>query len=817
VSSDDDRDPPDAPPDVSEDRPLYKDPSATVDARADDLLARMTIEEKAAQLVGDFAFGLLAPGGLEPEAMVRMLGNGIGHYSTVTALAPDDPRPMVDILNQAQRYLVEESRLGIPVICHAEALSGLIIARASSFPTAIALAASFAPPLVEEMATVIRRQMRALGLHQALSPVMDIARDPRWGRVHETYGEDPYLGAAMSVAYVRGLQGADLRDGVMATAKHFPAYGLSEGGRNLAGVAVSDRELYEVFCRPVEAAIREAGLGSVMNSYSDVNGEVPGASRRFLTDLLRGQLGFDGVVVADYGSVDMLFTLQSVALDKTDAAVLALEAGLDVELPQKDCYGGIESALVDGQLDISVVDRSVRRALVAKLRLGIFEDPYGDVDRFEAGNCEADRDLALELARRSAVLLKNDGPLLPLPKDLATIAVIGPSADVVRNLFSGYTPTVMNEIIRRRTEVQSEGGLDLTGGRLVMEEVTEGPVPGVEEELRGLYPDTRTLLEAVRAIVSENTEVLFATGCTVNGLSSNGIAEAVALAQCADVVILAVGDKTGWVADATSGEGRDRSTLDLPGVQEQLIREVVGTGKPTVAVLINGRPAPIGIGPDQPAAVLEAWQPGAVGMEHVAEILFGDVVPSGKLPITVPRNAGQIPIYHYQKQAGSYIGTGIKRYTDGPTSPAYPFGHGLSYTTFSYEGLDIDRDEVSADGSVTVTVHLANRGGRAAEEVVQLYAHQPIRGITRPIHELVGFTRLALEAGARVAVAFEIDVAQLACLGADMALAVHTGAVHLSAGGSSSDLPVTGCFTIVGERLELSHRTSFFSRIATPK
>jgi beta-glucosidase-like glycosyl hydrolase len=787
--------------------PVYKDATAPVGERAEDLLARMTVEEKIAQVTGTFPFALLEPDGLQ-----RRLGAGVGHFSTVTALAPDDPRPMVDLLNRAQRYLLEDTRLGIPAIAHAEALSGLLLARAANFPTAIALAATWSPDVVEAMATVARQQMRALGLHQALSPVLDVARDARWGRVHETYGEDPYLCSAMGVAFVRGLQGADLRDGVIATAKHFPAYGLSEGGRNIAGVTVSERELYEVFCRPFEAAIREAGLAAVMNSYADVNDDVPAGSAALLTDLLRARLGFEGVVVADYGSVAMLHDRQKVATDRLDAAVMAIEAGLDIELPERDCFAELPAALGAGRLDPAALDRSVRRALVAKLRAGLFEDPYGDVDAFEAGNTEADRELARDLARRSVVLLKNEGGLLPLAKDLARVAVIGPSADSVRNLFSGYTPPVMLEILHRHAQLQEEGGApDLTGGRLVMEAVTETPVPGVEDEVRRLYPCTRTLLDAVRNTVGPTTEVLYAEGCSVNGRARDGIAAAVALAARSDVVILALGDKTGWVADATSGEGRDRSTLDLPGVQGELLAGVAATRTPLAVVLVNGRPMPIGAAPGQPGAVLEAWQPGAVGMDHVAEILFGDVTPSGKLPLTVPRSAGQCPVYHYQKHANSYAGTGVKRYTDGPTAPAYPFGHGLSYTTFAYERLEVSPTEVGAEGSVTVTVEVTNAGPRPGEELVQLYAHVPVRGVPRPVHELVGFARIHLDAGERAVVMFELDCAQLACLGPDKALAVHPGTVDVFAGGSSADLVVAGRFAIVGDRRELPHRSVFFS------
>ncbi len=788
---------------------LYRDASASVDERVEDLLGRMTVEEKVAQLGG--IFPLVGANGLDPEGMDRHLGNGMGHLSALTNMSPSDVVPLVLMADGMQRYLVERTRLGVPALGHSEALSGLLHAQASNFPTAIALAATWAPDLVVRMNDIVRRECRALGIQHALSPVLDIARDARWGRVHETYGEDPYLASAMAVAFVRGLQGPDLREGVLATAKHFVAYGLAEGGRNIGAVQVSERELYEVYCRPFEAAIREAGLASVMNSYSEVNGEVPAASRAILTDLLRGRLGFDGVVVADYGSIAMTLDRHDMAGDRIDAGVMAVQSGLDMELPEVDTFKDLVSAVGDGRLDEDTLDDSVRRVLRAKFRVGVFENPYVDLEAFEARDRDAGATLARELGRRSVVLLKNEGGLLPLQKHLPRIAVIGPHADSVRNLFSGYTAPSMSELMLFRSVPSDAEAVDLEGTRLNLQAVTEDPAPGIEEAVRRMYPETRTLLDAVRSAVDPATEVVYALGCTTNGLSADGIGEAVAVASSADVAILALGHKVGWVADATSGEGRDRSTLDLPGRQQELLAAVVATGVRTVVVLVNGRPAPIGVAPGAPGAVLEAWHPGSIGMDNVAEILFGDVNPSGKLPITVPRTAGQCPVYYGQKLASSYAGEGLQRYTDVTTWPAYPFGHGLSYTTFTYRSLDVATTEVTADDVVTVTVEVANSGRRAGEEVVQLYAYAPVRGVTRPVKELVGFARVPLDPAASCTVSFELPVALLACIGIDGALAVHPGTVTVSAGGSSADTPVSGTFTVAGERRVLDHRTAFFS------
>ena len=401
----------------------YRDPTRAVDERVEDLLARMTLEEKVAQLTGILPFDLLGRAGLDEQKFEEHLAEGIGEISAGALLSPD-PARLVSMLDQLQRYLVEQTRLGIPAIVHHEALAGLVHQACADFPTAITLAASWDPASVEAMNDVVRRQMRALGIHQACSPNLDLARDARWGRVQETYGEDPYLGSAIGVAFIRGLQGADRREGVLATAKHFLGYAMAYGGRNIGAVQMSERELLEVYARPFGAAIAEAGLESVMCAYSDLNGEPAAASRRLLTDLLRGTLGFRGLTVADYGAVNALCTRQRTAVDAGDAGVQALEAGLDVELPGSLCYvAGLAPAVRDGFMDEAVVDQSVRRVLDAKFRLGLFENPYGDVDAFAATIADATRNatrtLARQIATRSTVLLANPKGVLPLARDLA--------------------------------------------------------------------------------------------------------------------------------------------------------------------------------------------------------------------------------------------------------------------------------------------------------------------------------------------------------------------------------------------------------------
>ena len=525
--------------------PGYRDATQPVVDRVEDLLGRMTLDEKVAQLTGILPFDLLGPAGLNRQLFEQHLSEGLGEISAGGLLSPD-PAALIPALNQIQRFLVEETRLGIPAIVHQEALAGVVHAACHDFPTAISMAASWDPVSVEEMNDVVRRQMRALGMHQACSPNLDIARDARWGRVQETYGEDPYLASAIGVAFVRGLQGEDRSEGVLATAKHFLGYGMADGGRNIGQVLLGERDLLEVQARPFGAAIAEAGLESVMCAYSDVNGEPAAASRHLLTDLLRGALGFEGMTVADYGAVNALFTRQRSATDEADAGLQAFEAGLDVELPGSLCYkAGLGPAVRDGLLDEAILDRSVRLVLDAKFRLGLFERPYGDVAAFAATDTDEERRSAQAVARRiatrSTVLLANPTGLLPLRRDLARVAVIGPNAHSIRNLFGGYSAPqqiemmtsgdmglpapvqggevddeVMAAVAPADPDTPKDTGQDFGYVRRIAERPSEVAMAAIE----AVYGDTPTVLKAIEATVSAETEVVYALGCHVNDPST---------------------------------------------------------------------------------------------------------------------------------------------------------------------------------------------------------------------------------------------------------------------------------------------------------
>lgn len=805
----------------------YRDASLPTSERVEGLLAQMTLPEKAFQLTSVMPLALLGPQGLDSDKMSQTLGQGIGQISAPGMFGYKTPPRLAALGNAIQHFLIEHTRLGIPAIIHNEALNGVVAPECPNFPTAIGLAATWDPEGVQQMTDLIRRQMRAAGLHQALSPVMDVARDARWGRVHETYGEDPYLCSAMSVAFTRGLQGDDLRQGAIATGKHFLGYGLSEAGQNMAATHIGSRELYETFARPFEAAIREAGLASIMNSYSEINGIPVGSSEEILTDLLRGTMGFEGFVVSDYMTIEWFVTRFGTATTPQQAGAQALQAGLDVELPNLYGYGpALVQAVQEGLVSTETLDTAVRRALEYKFRLGLFDQPYVDEDKVWAPYKDpANAALSRKLAAESMTLLKNDGDLLPLHKGIGTIAVIGPHADTVMSYFPGYTyPAGLAMFSAMFGQQGGEGtmaGVTDEGSILgpeamaaMMAEMRPVMEAGnLETYVKGAY-GSETLYEAV-ARVSEGAAVRFAQGCEVKGEDTSGIAPAAQLAREAEVAILAVGGRPGWITGGTEGEGADTANIALPAVQQQLIEAVLATGTPTVIVLFQGRPYSFPEIVDRVPAILDVYYPGQEGGATIAATLFGDVVPGGKLPVTIPRHSGQVPIYHYHKKGSGYRRTETdmhKGYTDMPSTPLFPFGHGLSYTTFAYSDLIISPGEVDSTGAVDISCRVANTGEVAGDEVVQLYLHDREATVTRPVQELAGLARVHLDPGEACTVTFAVQMSQLGFYDREMRFVVEPGHVDVMIGSSSDDLRLNGAFTITGETVEVLGQRAFLSQ-----
>jgi len=773
----------------------HRDQDATqpIAARVQDLLARMTLEEKIGQIGSVWVYELLDDQSLNPAKVQAHLAGGIGQITRLAGASSLDPTGCAELANQLQRYLVEETRLGIPAMIHEECCSGYTARDATAFPQIIGLASTWQPELAKAMTTEIRKQMRAVGAHQGLSPILDIGRDPRWGRIEETFGEDPYLIARMGSAYIQGLQGENLHEGVVATVKHFVGYSVTEGGLNWAPAHLAERELHEIYLYPFEVAVKEAKARSLMAGYHELDGIPVSAARWLMTALIREQWGFDGIVVSDYMSINSLYNYHQYARDKAEASQMSLEAGVDIELPTTDCYGQpMIDAVHSGRLPEALIDQAVARILQLKFELGLFENPYVDPAAVAAiFDTPAQRQLAYQIAQQSMVLLKNENNLLPLPKTITSLAVIGPNADDIRNLLGDYSYAAHIQLL-----------VDFNGQGL-----SDTPLP-TDMSDANIFVPMQSVRAALAAKVSEDTQLHHAQGCTVLGEATAGFAAAVAAAQQAAVAIVVVGDKAGLTKDCSTGEFRDRSTLTLPGVQEELVKAVIATGTPTVVVYTNGRPVSSPWIAEHAHAILEAWLPGEEGAPAIADVLFGDVNPGGKLPVTVVHNAGQIPRFYNHKPSGakSFL---YGPYVDSSNEPLYPFGFGLSYTSFAFSDLALAATAVTGSDTLTISATVANTGKVAGDEVVQLYTRTLGASVTRPVKELRGFQRVTLQPGEAKRVTFHLHLHQTAYYDRTMRFVVEPGTLQVMVGNSAVTLPLTGEVTIGGEAVAVGDDKRF--------
>ncbi len=773
--------------------PLYKDPEQPVEKRVADLLGRMTLEEKVAQMVSadrevKDSLRILPDGTVDVSALHRLLPHGIGQITRLSETrggqsqtstqvgAGLSPRQHAALSNAVQRYFLEETRLGIPAIFHEECLHGLVAEYATSTPQPIALAGSFDTDLAERVYGMIALETRSRGSHQALTPVVDVARDPRWGRVEETYGEDPYLVSEMGMAAIRGFQGDGSYNDkahILGTLKHFAAHGQPEGGTNTAPANYSERVLREVHFYPFRRIIREAGAASVMTTYHEVDGIPVNANRWMVNDLLREEWGFEGFVVSDYFSIREMherwgIAAHRVAADGKEAAALALKAGVNIELPWADCYLHIPELVEEGIIPEETIDRLVGEMLRYKFMVGLFDDPYVDPALAEeVSGSEEHAALAREAALRSITLLENRDRAVPIdPGTLKRIAVIGPNAHRVN--LGGYS---------------------------------------------GNPPYFVTVLDGIRERVGDTAEVAYAPGCriTVGGSwvedrvtlpdpeeERKLIREAVELAKTSDLVVLAVGGN-----EQTSREAwnihhlGDRSSLGLFGMQDELAGALHATGKPVVALLFNGRPLAVGGLAERSAALFECWYLGQETGRAVASVLFGDYNPGARLPISFPRSAGHVPVYYNHKPSAR------RGYVDGEVTPLYPFGYGLSYTSFQINNLRVDHPVIEPDQEATVSVDVTNTGNRKGDEVVQLYIRDELSSVTRPVRELKGFRRITLEPGETAVVSFRITPEHLAFYDTEMNLVVEPGDFTLMVGNSSADRDLRQINLKVGGHMEI--------------
>jgi beta-glucosidase len=779
--------------------PPYRDVGRSVAERAADLVARMSTAEKIAQLGAVWGFEVLDGDGVNVEILRGLVGDGIGHITRLAGSTNLRPAEVARAANAVQRFLVEETRLGIPAIIHEECLHGVMGFGATSFQQSIGAAATFDPALIAEVAGTIRRRMLATGARQGLGPVLDTTRDPRWGRVEETYGEDPYLAATLGAAYVSALQGDDLSAGVAATLKHLVGHGIAEGGLNQAPVHIGRRDLHDEQLLPFEAAVVESRAASVMPAYCEVDGLPCHASRELLTTILRDGWGFDGTVVSDYAGIEMLQTAHRLTDDRSRVAAMAIDAGVDVELPRRSIYDAdLRQALESGDVSEVMLDVAVARVMELKIRLGLFEEPYVDeLDPQILSDLDADeRRVALELARRSMVLVANDG-LLPLRSDLRRVALIGPGANSAREFVGDYSHLVHVEtLINARQSGSTAFGVVDGGGNL-----------SVEDELSGR--------STVLSVLSErliDADVLYAEGTGVLDGTDEAIAEAVALARDAEVAVVVLAERSGLTPDSTTGEFRDRMGLAPSGRQQELLEAIVATGTPVALVVVSGRPLALEWAASNCSAILLAWVPGDAGPAAIADVLAGACEPGGRLPITMPRHVGQVPLsYRHHPTGGRSNPTGA--YVDGPAAPLWPFGYGLSYTSIEMSDLRLDQDMVpTVGGELTLSVDVRNTGARAGEEVVQLYWRDVDASVARPLVELIGFQRVALEPGERRTVVFSIHAEQFSFTDVDYRRVIEPGRINLYVGRSANDLPLRTSIEIAGQTVNLPFRSHFLTR-----
>ncbi|PHR92906.1 MAG: beta-glucosidase [Robiginitomaculum sp.] len=747
--------------------------SAQAQSSPEALLAQMTLEEKVAQLSCVWIQKdriMDADGAFSPSKMKEAFPNSIGciarpqDYVGLGQPGEKTARTIassVQFANDLQKYMLEETRLGIPVIFHEEGLHGFMGKDATNFPQSIALASTWDPELIENVYTFAAREIRARGVHHVLSPVVDVVRDPRWGRIEETYGEDPYLVSRISVAAVKGFQGEEV-DGkiddshVLTTLKHLTGHGQPESGTNVGPANISERVLREVFFPPFEAAINEANAASLMASYNEIDGVPSHVSTFLLQDILRGEWDFQGLVVSDYFAIDDLVSRHAVVADADHAAMLALETGVDLETPDPGMYSRLVQLVQDGEIEESVIDTAVLRVLRFKQRGNIAATAYSDIAAAErlTGNAEA-RALAEEAARRAIILLKNEGNTLPL--NMATlnrIAVIGPNAG--STVLGGYSDTP-------RQTVSILDGIRAKVGDQVQVEYAEGVRIS---ENPSWWDDTVELADRDENLAR--------------------IKEATAIAKESDLIVLVIGgnEDTSREAWAESHLG-DRSSLDLVGEQNELVNAMIATGKPIVVVLINGRPLAIPHVVDRVPAVIEGWILGQETGTAMADVLFGDYNPGGKLPVTIPRSVGQLPMFY------NYKPTAHRGYAFSSVKPLYPFGYGLSYTDFSYSEPTLSKATIGTNGSTTVSVDVTNSGARKGDEIVQMYIRDNVSSVTRPVKELKGFERITLEAGETQTVTFDITPKSLRFYDINMNRVVEAGEFTIMTGTNSQDLKNT--------------------------
>jgi beta-glucosidase len=811
-----------------EEKMLYKDASQPVEARVEDLLSRMTLEEKAAQLCGDLAASFIVDGKLSHEALVEKFKDGHGRITQYSLVGLVDPKQIAEITNELQDFFVNETRLGIPVALQSENLCGYPGAGGTLFPSQMNVGSTWEPELAEEMSSIIGQESRAVGITSAMSPVIDVSRDPRWGRTYETYGEDQYLISQMGINYVRGMQ----NQGVSCIAKHFLGYAETQAGLNTATTRLNDRELYEVFATPFEAADKEAGLDAMMANYAEIDGLPVIDNKKIARTLLRDTMGFEGMLTSDGAAVMKSWNYFKVANSYNEAGLLAKKAGCDTEIPVGASFHNLPNYVRSGELDEAVLDESVRRILTIKFKRGLFENPYCEVEKLEEAMSNAGKEeISKRIAEESMILLKNDGTL-PLKKG-TKVAVIGPHADSLRYPVSGYTYPAYIEMMdaarKKDATVTFNGIIDEQAKAEAEEKAPKGPFDTMfemfdEASMRSLDDMNGVLRKlhtrSLKEVLSERFETVYAEGCKIIDESEEGFKDAVKAAENSDVVVMALGGNCGWV-NVTGGEGKDRQSLELPGVQEKLLETVAAVGKPVIVVLYGPGIFSVNWAKEHAAGIIQAWMPGPFAGEAVTDVLDGTLNPGGKLTVTVPRSVGQVPMFYNHKNGSGYASGADATsatifsggYVDADSTPLFPFGFGLSYTSFAVGDLEVRAKEVPTDGKIEVSCKVSNTGAVAGDEVVQLYQAFQGAHVVRPNKQLAGFKRVHLNPGETKQLTFYLDTAQLGYYDEEMEFVVEPGQLDLMVGTSSADLPLRETIRLTGTKTNVLGRRAYTCKV----
>lgn len=792
----------------------YKNPNLPIEERVEDLLSRMTLEEKVAQLCGNLIPSVIEDGKVSKDALKENFPNGHGRFTQFSTAGIIDPHYIAKVANEVQRYFVEETRLGIPVAFQSENLCGYPGKGGSLYPAQINLGSTWEPELAREMAGHIGEESRSVGISSAMSPVIDVARDPRWGRTYETYGEDPYLVSQFGKEYIGGMQDKK----VSCIAKHFLGYAFTQAGLNTSICRMGHRELYEDFATPFETAMKEEDLDAVMCNYGEIDGMPVIDNPDIIGKLLRDEMGFKGVVTSDGAAVLRTYNVYKIGRTYAEAGAIAKKAGTDTEIPVGAAFAQLPEFVKNGFVSEECINDSVRRVLRVKFKCGLFENPYCDEGAIKESFRTVEKDaLSEKIAADSLVLLKNDGTL-PLKKG-TKVALVGPHADSLRYPVSGYTYPAYIEMMaagRKGQSVGIGGMADLASKdkkapgnpfAKMMAMFTDEDVAKLDDMntvLRNL--DTRTLKE----VLSERFETSYSEGCKIMGDDKSGFDGAVEVAKDADVIVYACGGNCGWV-NVTGGEGIDRTHLGLPGVQEELLEKLCETGKPVVVILYGPQIFQINYASNHAAAIIEAYMPGQYAGKVISDCLDGTKNPGGKMTFTIPRNEGQLPIFYNHRYGSGYVrepSTGLLMggYIDSDDAPLYTFGHGLSYTTFAIGSFSADKKEVEADGEVKISCKVKNTGSVEGDEVVQLYTSFRNCGVTRPVQELKGFKRVTLKPGEEKTVTFNLSMRQLGFYNEDMEFVVEPGTLHVMIGPESGNYPIDETIEIVGEKKNVKDR-----------